>query len=148
MKKYNGQMTMDHLREEQMQEHKRRVSAPQTKSDLTSGMTELDRSTYDKLLYTDDNRICFMLGEDKGQRWYYGLGSLHLNMLGTILTMLDEKPTETTTEDVIKKIVSAYGEREVMEVLRHSTRNLAKGNLNFSKMKTNSRGSSGKPRGW
>jgi hypothetical protein len=161
LKNYNRTATNTNaFREEQSMEHKSKASTPhyvakpaRPKSDLTTGMTELDSSTYDKLMYTEDNRVCFMLGEEKGQRWYYGLGSLHLNVLGTILTMLDESDTNRPIHEIINKIKQDYGQREVMEVFRHSTRNLAEGNLDFLNKKVaeapaKSTATGNKPRGW
>lgn len=163
MKNYQRDITnTNEFREEQKMEHRNRQSGPKSsnyvpkekrpKSDLATGMTELDSSTYERLLYTDDNRICFQLGEEKGQRWYYGLGSLHLNVLGEILTMLDVSDTNRPIHEVINKIKQDFGERELMEVFRHSTRNLAEGNLDFAKRKPESaprRTETGnKPNGW
>ena len=156
MKNYHQKKTItntNEFREQENREHQHR-SAPamKPKSDLTSGLTALDDSSYDRLLYSEDNRICFMLPEDKGQRWYYGLGSLHMNILGLVLSELDSGELNKPIHEVINKLKQRFGEKEIMEVFRHSTRGLAENNLNFSARKPPEKptyvGKQGKPNGW
>ncbi|RKZ99760.1 MAG: hypothetical protein DRQ47_10525 [Gammaproteobacteria bacterium] len=154
MKNYQKPMTnTNQWREQEAREHSHRSKpAMKPKTDLTTGLTALDDSSYDRLLYSEDNRICFMLPEDKGQRWYYGLGSLHMNILGLVLSELDSGEMNKPIHEVINKLKQRFGEKEIMEVFRHSTRNLAEGNLNFSARNPPAKpayvGKQGKPSGW
>lgn len=132
----------------------KRPEAPVKQDPLNDSLTHLDMSRVDRVMYTEDNRICFFLKEES-QRWYYGLGSLHMNVLADALRLLDESDGNAPIHTVVNTLKQRHGEKQLLEVFRHATRDFAKGNLDWNSKKVEKKtvaethgAKGGVPRGW